>query len=262
MAVNNTMDDEQPHTLLNDNYYIGLDEAGLGCLFGRAYMSAVLWSPSLSIPDGLRDSKKISEKKRSQLFNKIKQINNDYVISYVTNKEIDDTNVYRGKIKGMIYCLTQLWNQIGDKRTQVKVILIDGNSFSLLESEKTFLESIQPPLPPIKCIVKGDDKYVCISAASILAKVSRDTWINELCESHPIYKNFSIHTHKGYGTAKHWQLIQQYGVTSLHRLSYTFQGVLLSTLNNCYGFNDIPMNVQPMGINIPTTTTQMSNTTP
>ena len=176
-------------------YIIGMDEAGRGPLAGPVVVAAVCF-PKDFHHDEIYDSKKVSEKKREQMFEIIKQEALEYHIKVVTPKEIDELNIYRATQKAMEDLVSEFKTVDG--------VLTDAM-----------------PLPHVSndviAIVKGDQKSVSIAAASILAKVTRDRMMIEYDQMYPEY---GFKDHKGYGTKKHLEAIEKYGVLDIHRESY------------------------------------------
>ena len=178
------------------NIVCGVDEAGRGPLAGPVYAAAVVL-PKGYVVDGVNDSKKLSEKKRDALFDKIVNECVCYSIGTASVKEIDEINILQATFLAMERALAQL-------KVQPDLALIDGNR------EKDFGL-------PVKTIVKGDSLSANIAAASVLAKVSRDDFMIAQAEKYPQY-GFDIH--KGYGTRAHYAALEQYGVCPLHRMSF------------------------------------------
>lgn len=176
----------------------GCDEAGRGCLAGPVVAAAVILPSNFNHPD-LNDSKKLSEKKRDLLAEVIKNEAEAFAIGIVSNTEIDEINILNASFLAMHRAIEQL-------KTTPAFLLIDGNRF------KTF------PNIPHQCIVKGDGKYMNIAAASILAKTHRDYLMEEFHQNYPVY---NWQKNKGYPTQAHRVAISQYGITPLHRLSFT-----------------------------------------
>lgn len=175
----------------------GADEAGRGPLAGPVVVAAVVFPPDYQNPD-IDDSKKLTAKKRDALFEEIKAHALSYAIVFGTPEEIDNENIYA--------CTQRLFR---------KALL-------QLQAHIDFVLTDAMPLPdfPIlhQPIIKGDAKALCIAAASILAKVTRDRYMEEL-EKH--YPDFSFATHKGYGTKKHLQELDAHGpIPGVHRRSY------------------------------------------
>lgn len=174
----------------------GIDEAGRGPLAGPVFAAAVI------LPDGLEDlgindSKKLSEKKRDALFDVICEKAISYGIASASEQEIDEINILNAAFLAMKRAVEQL-------SVKPELALVDGN---------------REPHTGIKeyTIVKGDSKSISIAAASILAKVSRDRYMQKLDEKYPQYM---FKKHKGYPTALHYELIKQYGISPVHRRSF------------------------------------------
>ena len=181
-----------------DGYKIvcGVDEAGRGPLAGPVYAAAVI------LPDGLEDmgindSKKISEKKREQIYDTIIQNAVAYGIGYATETEIDEINILNATFLAMKRAVENMG-------VAPDLILVDGN-----RKPGTGYEEIT--------VVKGDAKSISIAAASILAKVSRDRYMRAIAEKYPEYE---FEKHKGYGTKLHYEKIEQYGILPDHRKSF------------------------------------------
>jgi len=174
----------------------GVDEAGRGPLAGPVYAAAVILPPSIQIP-GLTDSKKLTDKKRRELFPIIKEQAIAYGIGFASEQEIDEHNILQATFLAMQRAIDQL-------EGKAEFALIDGNR------EKDF--GI-----PVKTVVKGDSLSASIAAASILAKVSRDDVMLEMAEKYPQY-GFDIH--KGYGTKAHYAALREFGHCPIHRLSF------------------------------------------
>ena len=193
-----------------DKLEVGIDEAGRGCLFGPVCVASVIWNPEIDDSSVvIKDSKKLSEKKRKEAYQFIIENSIAYSIQLVSNKEIDKTNILDCTIKGMHLCLDDISTKI-----QFDSILVDGNHF------KTYYSERMDEFIPQKCMIKGDNHYKSIAAASILAKTYRDNYILQLTEDNPEYKKYDIHNNKGYGTKKHMEAIDKYGITKLHRKTF------------------------------------------
>ncbi len=174
----------------------GIDEAGRGPLAGPVYAAAVILPIDLEI-DGLNDSKKLTEKKREALFDVICEKAISYSIGIATEKEIDEINILNATFLAMRRAVDGL-------SVKPDYALIDGNQHPGL--------SIQD-----ETVVKGDGKSMSIAAASILAKVSRDRFMLNIAEKYPEY---CFEKHKGYGTKLHYEMIEKYGVSPVHRRSF------------------------------------------
>lgn len=177
------------------SYVIGLDEAGRGPIAGPLVVAGVIF-PKGYDHDTIYDSKKISEKKREELFDEIKRDALYYKIEIVSEEEVDVHNIYRA---------TQM--------TMEKIVL-ECDVCDCVLSDAMPLPTIDLPL---ESLVKGDQKSVSIAAASILAKVTRDRIMFELDAKYPEY---GLKQHKGYPTKKHLEALETYGVLGIHRKSY------------------------------------------
>lgn len=184
--------------LLNNGhkYIAGCDEVGRGPLAGPVVTAAVILDPFNKIK-GLNDSKKLSEKKRKELEQEIKQKALAYSITFIYAKEVDQLNVYQASKKGMI-------DSIRDLSVTPSFVLSDAMPLSGLGI-------------PFESIIKGDAKSATIAAASILAKQARDDYMIEISKQYPQY---GFEKHKGYPTALHLKALQQYGVLDIHRRTF------------------------------------------
>ena len=174
----------------------GVDEAGRGPLAGPVCAAAVILPDGLELP-GLTDSKKLTDKKRRELFPLIQEQAIAYGIGFATEQEIDEINILQATFLAMQRALNQL-----DRKPDLA--LIDGNR------EKDFGV-------PVKTVVKGDSLSANIAAASILAKVTRDNLMQEMAETYPQY-GFEIH--KGYGTKAHYAALREFGPSPIHRMTF------------------------------------------
>ena len=188
---------------IEDSYYAqgitticGIDEAGRGPLAGPVCAAAVILPPHLEIP-GLNDSKKLTDKRRRELMHIIKEQAIAYGIAFATHEEIDQINILQATFLAMQRALDQL-------EVKPELALIDGNR------EKDFGV-------PVKTVVKGDSLSANIAAASILAKVTRDIWMEEVAEKYP---EFGFEIHKGYGTKAHYAALTEHGATPIHRMTF------------------------------------------
>ena len=175
----------------------GVDEAGRGPLAGPVFAAAVILDPG-QIPEGLNDSKKLTEKKREFLFDVICQKAVAYAVASASVEEIDRLNILQATFLAMSRAVEAL-------AIQPQLVLVDGNA--------------APPQirVPVRTVVKGDALSASIAAASILAKVSRDRKMMELDQEYPQY---FFQKHKGYGTALHYEMLEQYGISPVHRRSF------------------------------------------
>ncbi len=174
----------------------GVDEAGRGPLAGPVCAAAVILPKHLDIP-GLTDSKKLTDKKRRELFPLIQERAVAYGIGLASQEEIDEINILQATFLAMERALAQL-------QVRPDLALIDGNR------EREFGV-------PVQTVVKGDSLSANIAAASVLAKVTRDDLMMELAQQYPQY-GFEIH--KGYGTKAHYEALRQYGASPIHRKSF------------------------------------------
>ena len=174
----------------------GVDEAGRGPLAGPVCAAAVILPEHLQIP-GLNDSKKLSDKKRRDLFPIIKEQAIAYGIAFATVEEIDEINILQATFLATERAVAQL-------NGQADFALIDGN-----REPKLDIESM--------AVVKGDSRSASIAAASILAKVTRDDYMEELASQYPQY---GFEVHKGYGTKRHYQALEEFGMCPAHRRSF------------------------------------------
>ncbi len=177
-------------------YVCGVDEAGRGPLAGPVYAAAVILPPDCEI-EGVNDSKKLSEKKREALFDIICEKAVAYSIATASEKEIDEINILQATYLAMKRAVEGL-------DAKADYALIDGNRLPCLDI-------------PAECIVKGDSKSESIACASILAKVSRDRYMLKMAEKYPQYQ---FEKHKGYGTKLHYEMLDEYGASEIHRQSF------------------------------------------
>lgn len=174
----------------------GVDEAGRGPLAGPVCAAAVILPPHLELP-GLNDSKKLTDKKRRELFPLIKEQAIAYGIGFASEQEIDELNILQATYLAMRRAIDGL-------SVKADFTLIDGNraaDFGL----------------PLQTVVKGDSLSANIAAASVLAKVSRDDIMLEMAEKYPQY-GFEIH--KGYGTKAHYAALREHGASPIHRATF------------------------------------------
>lgn len=174
----------------------GVDEAGRGPLAGPVCAAAVIL-PRNAVIEGLNDSKKLTEKKREELFEPIKAMAISFGIAFASVEEIEELNILNATFLAMNRAIGQL-------SQTPELALVDGNRNTGIEI-------------PSRCIVKGDSRCADIAAASVLAKVTRDRYMLEMAEKYPEYH---FEQHKGYGTKLHYEAIRQYGPCELHRPSF------------------------------------------
>lgn len=174
----------------------GVDEAGRGPLAGPVCAAAVILPPNIEIP-GLNDSKKLSDKKRRELFPVIQEKALSYSIAFADEKEIDEINILQATYLAMERAISGL-------SVKPELALIDGNrakDFGL----------------PVETVVHGDSLSASIAAASVLAKVSRDDLMLKLAEHYPGY---AFEIHKGYGTKTHYEALRTLGPCPIHRMTF------------------------------------------
>ena len=179
-------------------YICGIDEAGRGPLAGPVVVASVIM-PKDSMIEGVNDSKKISEKKREELYEKIIEEAISYGVGIIDHNEIDEYNILNATKLGLTTSLKEL-------EVKPDLILVDA------------LNKMDTLGIPYKSIIKGDALCYSISAASIIAKVTRDRIMRQWDEVYPMY---GFINHKGYGTAKHIAAIKEYGLCPIHRRSFT-----------------------------------------
>lgn len=174
----------------------GVDEAGRGPLAGAVYAAAVILPQDIYI-EGLDDSKKLSEKKREQLYDVICEKAVAWAVASADEREIDEINILNATHLAMNRAVSALG-------IAPDYCIIDGNS-------------IKGMTLPHETMVKGDAKSASVAAASVLAKVSRDRYIREIAKAYPEY---GFDKHKGYGTREHTEAILKYGVLTVHRKTF------------------------------------------
>lgn len=199
----------------DDLFEIGVDEAGRGPLFGRVYSAAVILPKENFDFSNMKDSKRFtSEKKINEAAEYIKKNALAWTVAYEDEKTIDKINIRQATFKAMHKAIKSTMEKIKSNKLR---LLIDGNDF------KPFMMMINNNYTSVNhvCIEGGDNKYSCISAASILAKVERDKYIKDICLKYPkLAENYYIHKNKGYGTKQHIEGIKTHGISNWHRKSY------------------------------------------
>ena len=193
----------------DDVIEVGLDEAGRGCLFGRLYVGAVVFSNDTEAMfdngaalNDIRDSKLLTKRKRDILYDYIQECALDSAVAYVTAVEIDEQNVLQADLSAMHKALDML-------TVPVQRILVDGDHWRPYKGTEAHT------------IVDGDAEYLAIAAAGILAKVSRDRWVQEMVVANPEWDaHYGLSTNMGYGTAKHMTGLTAHGATAEHRRSF------------------------------------------
>jgi len=223
---NKKMVEPLKHMFMSDTTIIeiGIDEAGRGPMFGRVYAGvAVLPKDDIFDHSQMKDSKKFTSKKKIEnVAEYIKENAIAWAVEYEDEQIIDDINILQATQsamhKGIKNVLAQLSSNTDIDYDKI-LLLVDGNYFkpySILNKTKTKFESIK-----CQMVEGGDNKYTSIAAASILAKVSRDKYIEELCIQNPeLIERYSIDSNKGYGSKKHMDGIKKYGITKWHRKTF------------------------------------------
>lgn len=185
-------------TFYSDSVHIlcGVDEAGRGPLAGPVCAAAVIL-PRGTVIEGLNDSKKLSEKKREQLFDVICDTAVSYTIAFATVEEIEELNILHAAQLAMNRAIEEL-----DPKPDLAII--DGNQAGDIRF-------------PHETVVKGDASCISIAAASILAKVTRDRFMLDMAQQYPMYH---FEKHKGYGTKDHYSALREFGPCPIHRPSF------------------------------------------
>ena len=195
-----------------DKIELGLDEAGRGALIGPVCIGAVILGDIHENPPPypIKDSKQCSPKKRKILREYIENNSIAFSVQFVSEKTVDEMNVLQATMLGMHKCIDEITKQIN-----LDTILVDGNYFPIYTDEN---------LEPINhvCIPKGDNTYMNIAAASILAKEYHDEYIHNLVQKNPILNKYDLSKNKGYGTKNHINTIKDLGLTEWHRKSVKF----------------------------------------
>lgn len=188
------------------SFIAGVDEVGRGPLVGPVVAACVVLPEKFEL-DGLTDSKKLSEKKRDYYFDEIKKQALGYGIGIIDEKKIDEVNIYEATKLAMRQAIDNCL-----KMCKIEHVLIDAMPLELAI--------------PTTSIIKGDLKSITISAASVIAKVTRDRMLDELDKKFPMY---DFKKNKGYPTKKHLEAILEYGIIDEHRRSY---GPVKNYINN------------------------------
>jgi len=179
---------------------VGVDEVGRGCLAGPVYASAVVMEETQTI-DGLKDSKLLTKKKREELFKLIIENSFEYSVASLDNKKIDDLNILNASLEAMENSIAML------KSNFIKGYIDGPHVPKKLLGQKIKYEPI----------IGGDKLFPCISAASIIAKVTRDKYMNEIDK---LYPKYGFKKNKGYPTKEHIYAIHKLGPTPHHRLTF------------------------------------------
>ena len=196
MSDYNMWEFEQKYYAQGLQLVCGVDEAGRGPLAGPVCAAAVILPANLEIP-GLNDSKKLTDKKRRDLFPVIQEKAIAYGIAMADHAEVDEINILQATFLAMERALQQL-------SVRPEIALIDGNR------EKDFGL-------PVETIVHGDSRSASIAAASVLAKVTRDDYMLQMAE---VYPGYGFEVHKGYGTKAHYAALESLGPSPIHRMTF------------------------------------------
>lgn len=190
------------------DYVLGIDEAGRGPLAGPVVVAACIidWCEEIAEID---DSKKISEKKRYELYNLIKEKARFYSISMIDNNVIDSINILNATKKGMYECIENIDKQINIFNEEKAL------NFNYQTIITDYVEIKTDKI--LHCISKADSTSFSVACASILAKVTRDEFMKNL---NGYYLNYEFDKHKGYGTKQHYELLKKYGISDIHRKSF------------------------------------------
>jgi ribonuclease HII len=211
-------------------YEIGVDEAGRGPLFGRVYTAAVILPKDDTFDfSKVKDSKKFhSKKKIEEAAEYVKQNALAWHVSYEDEKKIDEINILQATQMAMHNAINETrkkFNKLLKEQSKVEKtdynysLLIDGNYFNPITTFNKVTNKIETM--PYMTIEGGDNKYASIAAASILAKVERDKYIDDLCDQNPeLSEHYGIDSNKGYGAKKHMDGIKEHGITIWHRRSF------------------------------------------
>ena len=175
----------------------GVDEVGRGSLIGPVYAAAVILNNSIN-QKLLKDSKSLTKEKRNELYKYIRQ-NSVWAIGQASTKEIEKINILHASLLAMKRAILKL-------KKKPSLVLIDGNKLPTIKNYN------------LKYIIKGDQKIASISAASIIAKVSRDKFITKLSKQ---FANYGWDTNSGYGTKEHLRAIKKFGITMHHRKTFS-----------------------------------------
>jgi len=193
-----------------DKLEAGLDEVARGCLAGPVFSAAVIWPKELDMSEEdiptIKDSKKLSRKRRAFLRDFIEENALDFSVAYVEPKAIDKINILNASHLAMHRALNGL-------NITPELLLIDGNSFKPYYDDTKELIDHQ-------CIVEGDNKYISIACASILAKEYHDDYIKKLCEDEPNLNIYDWQNNMCYGTEIHINAIKEHGISKYHRKTF------------------------------------------
>jgi ribonuclease HII len=186
---------------------VGIDEVGRGCLFGPVVVASVIWDPTiLTDPVCIKDSKKLSKKKRDEAYEYIQKHAIDIQIAMIEPDIIDKENILEATKMGMHQCLDKI-------QMNFDTILVDGPHFDWYTDKN---DTIKHHI----CVIDGDNHYKSIACASIIAKVTRDKYIEDFVKEHPSLDVYDLIQNKGYGTLKHRNAIKEHGISQWHRKTF------------------------------------------
>lgn len=190
----------------NRTLEVGVDEAGRGALIGRVYAAAVIWDPSIK-SDLVRDSKKFkNHDDRMKAYDFVREHCLTYGVGYAEPEEIDQINILQATMNAM-------HRAIDDCYVVPQHILVDGTHFKIYEDDND-------EIIDYTTVISGDDTYYSIAAASIIAKVERDLYVQKLCDDQTDLDLYDLRHNKGYGARKHLEAIHHWGITPYHRKSF------------------------------------------
>jgi ribonuclease HII len=193
---------------------LGIDEAGRGCLFGDLFVAGVIFPKNIQelIDENnviIKDSKKMSKKKRLESVEFIKKHALTYYVCQVSSQTIDEKNILVATLDGMTNVVENIINEM-----KIDKILVDGNKFNKF-IDKDGVEINH------ECVIGGDNSYLCIAGASILAKTAKDLYIEKLVENNQELEKYDLISNSGYGTQRHIEAIEKYGISDWHRKSFS-----------------------------------------
>ena len=187
----------------------GIDEVARGCLAGRVYSACVIWPQELDPEEEhliIKDSKKLSAKRRQILKDYIEENAIDFSVGFEESEIIDKINIRNATFNAMHKAINGL-------NVEPEYLLVDGNAFKPYYTNNS-------DLIPHKCFTQGDAKFIPIAAASILAKVYHDEYIDKLCDEKPDLEKYGWRNNMCYGTEEHLNAIRKYGITPYHRKTF------------------------------------------
>jgi ribonuclease HII len=190
---------------------VGIDECARGCLLGSVFIGAVILPNNIEelcedYGIKIKDSKKMTMEQREEAYDFIKMVSLDSIVISKDNQEIDEKNILRTTLNGMHEAIKNL-------SIKPEKILVDGDKFPIYRDE--YGELIEH-----ECVVSGDNTYMSIAAASIIAKVEHDIYIVKLVNDNPYLEKYDILNNMAYGTEKHINAIKEYGITKFHRRTF------------------------------------------